>query len=96
MAQIKIKYTSNADMNIGVPKQITMAQKTAVIWLHEKLQETYDKEGKLPFAYTLYLVEQAKQMERQQLFDAMMYALDEDGHTGEWKVKFINDYIDNL
>lgn len=42
------------------------------------------------------LVEQARDMERQQLFDAMMYALDEDGHTGEWKVKFINDYIDNL
>ena len=42
------------------------------------------------------LVEQAREMERQQLFDAMMYALDEDGHTGEWKVRFINDYIDNL
>lgn len=35
-------------------------------------------------------------MERKRLFDAMMYALDEDGHTGDWKVKFINDYIDRL
>ncbi len=34
--------------------------------------------------------------ERQQLFDAMMYALDEDGHNGEWKLKFINNYLDNL
>lgn len=42
------------------------------------------------------LIEQARDMERQQLFDAMMYALDEDGHTGDWKVKFINDYIDKL
>lgn len=34
--------------------------------------------------------------EREQLFNAMMYALDEDGHTGEWKIKFVNDYINNL
>lgn len=47
-----------------------MAQQTAVSWLHLKLQETYDKEGNLPLAYTLYLVEQAKEMEKEQLKDA--------------------------
>jgi hypothetical protein len=40
-----------------------MAQQTAINWLKDKLKETYDKEGKLPLAYTLHLVEQAKQME---------------------------------
>jgi hypothetical protein len=39
---------------------------------------------------------QAKEMEEQRLRDAIMYALDEDGHTGEWKIKFANNYINNL
>jgi hypothetical protein len=34
--QIKITQTSNADMNIGVPKNMTMAQQTAVEWLAER------------------------------------------------------------
>ena len=34
--------------------------------------------------------------EKIQLFEAMMYALDEDGHSGDWKIKFINDYLDKL
>jgi hypothetical protein len=41
-------------------------------------------------------IEQAKQIEEQRIKDAIMYALDEDGHTGEWKIKFVNDYINNL
>ena len=51
-------------------KQITMKQQTAISWLRKKLEETYDKEGKLPLAYTLYLVEQAKQMEKEQIVKA--------------------------
>jgi hypothetical protein len=47
-----------------------MAQQTAVEWLKDKLKETYDKEGKLPLAYTLHLVEQAKQMEKEQIVKA--------------------------
>ena len=47
-----------------------MAQQTAVEWLKDKLKETYDKEGKLPLAYTLHLVEQAKQMEKEQIMRA--------------------------
>lgn len=35
-------------------------------------------------------------MEEQRLREAIMYALDEDGHTGEWKIKFANNYINNL
>ena len=47
-----------------------MAQQTAVDWLKDKLKETYDKEGKLPLAYTLHLVKQAKQMEKEQIIHA--------------------------
>lgn len=42
------------------------------------------------------IFEEAKQMEEQRLRDAIMYALDEDGHTGDWKIKFTNDYINSL
>ena len=44
-----------------------MAQQTAVEWLEQQLKDTYDKEGKLPLAYTLDLVRQSKQMEKEQL-----------------------------
>lgn len=44
-----------------------MAQQTAISWLKDKLKETYDKEGKLPLAYTLHLVEQAKEIEKDQI-----------------------------
>ena len=82
MAQIKITQTSNADMNIGISKQ------TAVQFLINYMLENFHLTD-----YTVMVVfEQAKQMEEKQIKDAMMYALDEDGHTGEWKVKFIDDY----
>lgn len=42
------------------------------------------------------IYEQAKAIEEQRIKDAIMYALDEDGHTGDWKIKFANDYIKNL
>ena len=40
--------------------------------------------------------EELLKVEEQQIRKAIMYALDEDGHTGEWKIKFANDYINNL
>lgn len=45
-----------------------MKQQTAVEWLQDKIKETYSKEGKLPLAYTLDLVRQAKAMEKEQSF----------------------------
>lgn len=41
-------------------------KQTVVEWLKDKLKETYDKEGKLPLAYTLHLLEQAKEIEKEQ------------------------------
>ena len=62
-----------------------MAQQTAVEWLYNlSKQRELDK----------FDLEQAKEMEKEQTKNAMMYALDEDGHTGDWKIKFVNDYYD--
>ena len=47
-----------------------MAQQTAISWLRKKLEETYDKEGKLPLAYTFSLLNKAEQMEKEQIIDA--------------------------
>jgi site-specific DNA-cytosine methylase len=30
--------------------------------------------------------------EKRRINDAIMYALDEDGHTGDWKINFANEY----
>ena len=43
-----------------------MTQQTAVEWLQEKVKETYSKENRLPLAYILDLINQAKEMERAQ------------------------------
>ena len=36
--------------------------------------------------------EQAKAMEQQQIKDAVIYGLDEDGHTGDWKISVAQNY----
>lgn len=61
---------------------------TAVEWL----AKTYLQTNKID----RFDIEVAEQIEEQRIKDAIMYALDEDGHTGEWKIKFANDYINNL
>jgi len=65
-----------------------MAQQTSVDWLVEKwaIQGTLHSSD----------LEQAKQMEKEQIIEAIMYALDEDGHTGDWKIKFANDYYKKI
>lgn len=71
-------------------------KQTAVEWL-EKQFDKYTSGGvNVPNNKIFKLTEKAKQIEEQRIKDAIMYALDEDGHTGEWKIKFANDYIKNL
>ena len=70
-----------------------MAQQTAVEWLVNKIYMVIPNEER---NFLEGLKEQAKAIEEQRIKDAIMYALDEDGHTGEWKIKFANDYINNL
>ncbi len=36
------------------------------------------------------------ELEEKNIKDAIMFALDEDGHTGEWKIKFANDYYKRI
>ena len=52
-----------------------MAKETALAWLKDKLKETYDKEGKLPLAYTLHLVKQAEQIQKEQIIDSHLRGL---------------------
>lgn len=58
----------------------------------EWLAKTYLQTNKID----RFDIEVAEQIEEQRIKDAIMYALDEDGHTGEWKIKFANNYINNL
>jgi hypothetical protein len=59
--QIKITQTSNADMNIGIPKKFT-----AVEWLYERFLFA-------GYAAPSEWKEQAKQMEKEQIIKAACY-----------------------
>ena len=88
MAQeIKITQNSNADMNIGVPKNLT-----AVSFLEERIKLT-DKET---YAQLYEDIQSARHMEEKQITEAITYALDEDGHTGDCRHKIIQSYINNI
>jgi hypothetical protein len=64
--QIKITQTSNADTNIGVPKNLTMAQQTPVEFLINELGEYFpDYIGGIEL-----LVKEVKQMEKEHLMIA--------------------------
>lgn len=75
-----------------------MAQQTAmqtlIAWGDEMLLKHPQKI--LSFAEVIDKAEELLQMEKEQIINAIMYALDEDGHTGDWKIKFANDYYNKL
>jgi hypothetical protein len=65
-----------------------MAQQTAVEWLIDWMgKNQYYIDNTL-----LETVEQAKEIEKQQMKDAVLYGLDEDGHTGDWKISVAENY----
>ena len=73
-----------------------MAQQTAVEWLIYQLNT---RQKPLDNSQIDELFEQAKAMEQEQIEKAVIYGLDEDGHTGDWKIsvgrKYYNDqYVD--
>ena len=43
-----------------------MEKETAIDWLKDKIKETYEKEKKLPLGYILYLINEAKKIEKEQ------------------------------
>jgi hypothetical protein len=76
-----------------------MAEQTAIKWLEKKIEEkAFQCQTEWQSGYqsalneVIFFLEQAKAMEQQQIKDAVIYGLDEDGHTGDWKIKFVNDY----
>lgn len=71
---------------------------TPIEWLKEKLQSEYGDKYfcKIEWWELDKFCEQAKAKEKKQIIDAITYALDEDGHTGDWKIKFANDYYEAL
>ena len=68
-----------------------MAQQTAVEWLYKEL---YGIPRTLWEDQIIKIFEESRKIEKKNIIDAMLHALDEDGHTGEWKIKFVNDYYD--
>jgi hypothetical protein len=78
-----------------------MAKQTAIEWFIEAIG--YKQEPDRTTIINIHpdcdvsdLIKQAKQMEKEQIIDAMLYALDEDGHTGEWKLNFVNNYYNQI
>lgn len=47
------------------------------------------------FAHAKQTALKLKEVEKKQIVDAIMYALDEDGHTGAWKWMFANKYYED-
>jgi len=71
-----------------------MAQQTAVSWLKDMLEWNYGDHQMLEISWENLddLLERAKAMEKEQIRDAVIYGLDEDGHTGDWKLSVAEKY----
>jgi hypothetical protein len=62
-----------------------MAQQTAVDLVFAAIQKVHKMDWDLVYV-------QAKEIEKQQIKDAVIYGLDEDGHTGDWKISVAQKY----
>ena len=77
-----------------------MAQQTAVSWLIEQLRQLAHNpkthlgmgDVRVTQGYLDDIEEQAKAMDKKQKIDAVIYGLDEDGHTGDWKISVAENY----
>jgi len=59
-------------------------------------REYVDTYGNKPSGYEVSgKINELLSVEESQIKDAIMYSLDEDGHTGEWKIKFANKYYND-
>ena len=65
-----------------------MEKQTAVEWLVDTIKLKYD----LDLYHVKKEIEQANQMFHNQIKDAVIYGLDEDGHTGDWKISVAENY----
>lgn len=66
--------------------------------LLEDLKKLTDRGTTISNQGSIMLVESALKREddflKKIIEDAILYALDEDGHTGEWKLKFAKEYYE--
>ena len=84
-----------------------MAQQTPYEWYNQQMVNKQERERMTAVEWLidwmsknqyyidntlLETVEQVKQMEKQQMKDAVIYGLDEDGHTGDWKISVAENY----
>jgi hypothetical protein len=60
-------------------------QQTAVDLVFAAIQKVHKMDWDLVYV-------QAKEIEKQQMKDAVLYGLDEDGHTGDWKISVAENY----
>lgn len=70
-----------------------MAQQTAMQHLIKWLEAGWKDED---VESIIKKCNQLLEIEKEQIIDAMLYALDEDGHTGEWKLNFVNNYYNQI
>ena len=50
-----------------------MAQQTAVEWLVKKISDQYNKSNKIHTAFIRQIIDKAKEIEKQQIIDAVTY-----------------------
>lgn len=83
--------------NVITLKKQTMAQQTAVSKMETTQTAVEWLFQQIPFEWTskksaFEAFQQAKAMEKEQINDAVIYGLDEDGHTGDWKISVAQNY----
>jgi hypothetical protein len=77
----------------------TSSNKTPLQQIASELEEIIyrqmpDSLGDYHTRHFLSMVNSRLDSEKKMIIDAIMYVLDEDGHTGDWKIKFANDYYE--
>jgi hypothetical protein len=72
------------------------AMKQMVDYLEEMKSKTTDPSETYmlidAWVHAVHLME----LEKNQIINAMLHALDEDGHTGDWKIKFVETYYNTV
>ena len=67
-----------------------MTQQTAVEWFNQQIVDRQNGKGDSRSWHEI--LQQANKMFHDQIKDAVLYGLDEDGHTGDWKISVAEDY----
>jgi phage terminase Nu1 subunit (DNA packaging protein) len=84
-----LKEIMDGDARDGLYETVTNNHRlTAVEWIVQEV----NKDCHTSAYFSPDLISSAIDMEKEQIIKAMLHALDEDGHTGEWKIKFVNNY----